>query len=642
MGKRTEKTDDKPTYEELKKENAILSRHYRAVVDNSMDAILLTSPEGKVFLANQAACDLFQMTEQEMIDGGRSVIIDKKDDRLSKALEEREKTGKFVGELNFKRKDGTIFPGEISSSIYKDADRQPLTSMVIRDVTERKKMETALQKSENLLSQAEDIAQMGSWEWDCENDIAYWSDGLFKIFKRSPEEGAPRFAEQSGLYKKESYKRLSSAVNECFNSGTPYEVEVHAIRSDGEIRICISRGRAEKNPKGRIFRLLGTFTDITERKHIEYALKESEAKYRTIFENAPLGIFRSTPEGRFIEVNPALAQLLGYDSPETVIREIHNIAEQIYVRTEERREIVEEQMSSQEVKHYLNHYRRADGTEFIANLYLKTIRDEKEKELYFEGIIEDVTKLKEQETKLQQYSRQLEEAIDIKDKFFGIVAHDLRNPFIAFLKGTEMLRENVHDSDSELIHTISQELYKSSQRLYNLLENLLTWSRIQRGEMVFTPKEIDVYSLANYICTLLTPNVQQKNIELLCSIPQGTVVHADYNMLQAVFSNLATNAIKFTNKGGRISIKALDKGEEVEFSVIDNGVGISDDKLKRLFKVGEQKISTEGTSEERGTGLGLILCKEFMDKHGGRIEVESKVGKGSTFKFTLPKRKTEW
>jgi signal transduction histidine kinase len=113
-------------------------------------------------------------------------------------------------------------------------------------------------------------------------------------------------------------------------------------------------------------------------------------------------------------------------------------------------------------------------------------------------------------------------------------------------------------------------------------------------------------------------------------------------MLQAVFSNLATNAIKFTNKGGRISIKALDKGEEVEFSVIDNGVGISDDKLKRLFKVGEQKISTEGTSEEWGTGLGLILCKEFMDKHGGRIEVESKVGKGSTFKFTLPKRKTEW
>ncbi|EAW36989.1 PAS domain S-box protein [Lyngbya sp. PCC 8106] len=176
------------------------------------------------------------------------------------------------------------------------------------DITDRKYAEMALQKSEKLLSQAEEIADMGSWEWDIENDIAYWSDGLFKIFQRSPQEGAPQWEKQSGFYKKESYEQLSRAVERCVQNGTPYEVEVQAIRSDGEIRTCISRGRAEKNGEGKIFRLFGTFNDITEQIKAEQALKKSETLLRNIINSSTDYIFVKDKNLKTILCNQQFAQ----------------------------------------------------------------------------------------------------------------------------------------------------------------------------------------------------------------------------------------------------------------------------------------------------------------------------------------------
>jgi len=176
------------------------------------------------------------------------------------------------------------------------------------DITDRKQAEMALQKSEKLLSQAEDIADMGSWEWDIENDIAYWSDGLFGIFKRSPQEGAPKWSQQSGFYQKESYERLSRAVELCVQNGTPYEVEVQAICSDGEIRTCISRGKVEKNYAGKIVRLLGTFNDITERVKMEQALKKSENLLRNIINSSTDYIFVKNKNLKTILCNQKFAQ----------------------------------------------------------------------------------------------------------------------------------------------------------------------------------------------------------------------------------------------------------------------------------------------------------------------------------------------
>lgn len=176
------------------------------------------------------------------------------------------------------------------------------------DITDRKYAEMTLQKSEKLLSQAEEIAAMGSWEWDIENDIAYWSDGLFKIFQRSPQEGAPQWEKQSGFYKKESYEQLSRAVETCVQNGTPYEVEVQAIRSDGEIRTCISRGMAEKNDEGKIFHLLGSFNDITEQIKAEQALKKSETLLRNIINSSTDYIFVKDKNLKTILCNQQFAE----------------------------------------------------------------------------------------------------------------------------------------------------------------------------------------------------------------------------------------------------------------------------------------------------------------------------------------------
>ncbi|MBD3274492.1 MAG: PAS domain S-box protein [Candidatus Marinimicrobia bacterium] len=186
--------DNKPTYEELEKrnrelqkQNDALDRYYRSVVDHSMDAILLTAPDGSVFFANQAACELFQMTQQEIIDGGRSALLDGDDERLPEALEEREKNGNFVGELNFKKKDGSIFPGEVSSVIYTDAEGHIFTSMIIRDITERKKMEEAIRESEELYrllaENSTDLITMFK-----NNEIVYVSPAIETILGYTPDE----------------------------------------------------------------------------------------------------------------------------------------------------------------------------------------------------------------------------------------------------------------------------------------------------------------------------------------------------------------------------------------------------------------------------------------------------------------------
>jgi PAS domain S-box-containing protein len=262
---------------------------------------------------------------------------------------------------------------------------------------------------------------------------------------------------------------------------------------------------------------------------------------------------------------------------------------------------------------------------------------EKDKPVRVDGITKDITAAKRAEQALIESKEQLKELNATKDKFFSIIAHDLKSPFNSMLGFSEILTENFDKYDShkqkQFIGFINQEL----QGTYKLLENLLYWSRSQRGTIEFNPELINVNGLVNETIGLLRLSSQNKFIQLTNEVPLDINVTADRDMLLTIFRNSISNAIKFTPKNGEIRVngkKDVDN-QFIEISVSDNGVGIAKERQSSLFDIGENK-STKGTENENGTGLGLILCKEFVEKHNGHIEVESEVGVGTKFIFSIP------
>lgn len=245
--------------------------------------------------------------------------------------------------------------------------------------------------------------------------------------------------------------------------------------------------------------------------------------------------------------------------------------------------------------------------------------------------------LMESEYNLKEANKDLKKSNSEKDKFFSIIAHDLKSPFSGLLGLLEMLDNNESDfTESERKDVIST-LYNSSKNVYSLINNLLEWSRMQQNSIQFSPEEVYVSDIITSVIELSEFKAKEKNISIINIIPDNTRITVDPMMIATVFRNLISNAIKFSNERTTITLEAEDLDEKFyEFSVIDEGTGIDDIIKNKLFKIDEH-ITNVGTNNESGTGLGLILCKEFINKHGGEIGVESEVGKGSRFYFTLPK-----
>ena len=254
----------------------------------------------------------------------------------------------------------------------------------------------------------------------------------------------------------------------------------------------------------------------------------------------------------------------------------------------------------------------------------------------------DVTDRKKAEQTLKESEEKLREINKAKDKFFSIIAHDLRNPFNTLLGFSEILNNNFEQYNTDEQKEYLGIIYKGIKNTYKLLENLLYWSRSQTGKIDFKPENVNLYLLVEETSQLLKQSAENKSIELINRIDKNIHIEADRRMFLIIIRNLFSNAIKFTPKGGKILIHSgliIDKKQEfVKISVTDNGVGISKKVQSKLFDISES-VSTKGTENEEGTGLGLILCKEFVEKHGGKIWVESEKGKGSTFSFIIPLRK---
>lgn len=253
------------------------------------------------------------------------------------------------------------------------------------------------------------------------------------------------------------------------------------------------------------------------------------------------------------------------------------------------------------------------------------------------GNLVDITERKNNEEALKSSENKLREINATKDKFFSIIAHDLKNPFNGILGFSNILKEEAKDMDLPTIQEYADMINRAATQVFRLLENLLSWARIQQGQIPFNPTTLSLKEVVDEATEALMENAHRKKIKIVDNIPEKLLVNADADMLKTILRNLVSNAVKFTAANGEIVLAADEKIDHVEISVKDNGKGMNKGNAEKLFKIDTNYI-TRGTEEEEGTGLGLILCREFVEKHHGNIWVESELDRGSTFKFTLPKQ----
>ncbi len=381
--------------------------------------------------------------------------------------------------------------------------------------------------------------------------------------------------------------------------------------------------------------------DITERRRVQQAIRESEEKFRNITENIDDFLYSfENSRGRLYPAfyTSSVEKITGYTNAEflndsrLVLKLVHPddlpsvkkklktiFRSRLQVSDEFELRIINRSGNIVWVRNKINLIRNADGS--IQKIY---------------GLISDITLRKKAEDEFKRSSENLLKLNEAKDRFISIVSHDLRTPFSSILGFTDLLL-----NDDELTEEEKKQyagyIQESSKSMLALVNSLLDWTRLQTGRIKFEPEKFDAESVVNEAVRVLQGSAIQKNIEIISSVKRDSIVFADKGLLLQAFNNLISNAIKFTRPGGQIIISSApsEKLRFLQFSVKDNGVGIDEENLKNLFRI-ETKFTSEGTSGEKGSGLGLSLVKEIVEKHGGQISVQSKPGEGSEFNFIIP------
>ncbi|MCF8357059.1 MAG: PAS domain-containing protein [Melioribacteraceae bacterium] len=251
------------------------------------------------------------------------------------------------------------------------------------------------------------------------------------------------------------------------------------------------------------------------------------------------------------------------------------------------------------------------------------------------GVIYDITEKRRAERALVESEKRLRDANATKDKFFSIISHDLKNPFTSLLGFSNILITDFESLENDEVKSFLNEIENAAKFAYSLLENILVWSRSQMGKMPFNPTRLDIQPMVNDVILRNSEKLDKKKIKVENGIKPKTVILSDRDMTVSVFQNLISNAIKFNKEEGTIKIKTKEKPGFLEFSIEDSGIGISKEDLNKLFRI-DVHYTEIGNSKERGTGLGLIICKEFVEKHGGKLSIESKESEWTRVTFSFP------
>jgi len=608
---------------------------YRSIIENSLCAFLQTIPETAVIEANQAAIDMFGYTLEEFRGMGRGDLMDTDDPNLHVFLETRRNFGKAAAELTGIRKSGERFPCSVSSSVYRDIQGGMVNSLMIIDITEKQKAENKIRMSEEQFRGAFEYSAIGMALFDIGGRCQKANQSLCSMLGYTEEElKALNFVDIT--YAEDVPRNLELLKELMEGQRESYHMEKRYLHKSGRPVWVILGVSILREATGQPIRLISQIQDITKIKEAEQATAISEEKFRKIFENTQDIYYRTDQNGIIIEISPSIEKYYG-DKRENIIG---HPAINFYYFKEDRDSIV--------------NVLRQDGSVIDFEVKLKT----KNSELRYasvnarliiedgqvvgsEGSIRDITLRKLQENELTSLNTELKALNTHREKLLSIVGHDLRNPVAASLKLAELAMMDVDDATKEDLLEYISKMEAGLQNANELLEDLLRWAKNQFNSLDFNPVCIEDVQLQVITCLKrLKPMAEAKQIELIEYVDEELKLYADRDMLDTIIRNLVSNAIKFTSRG-TVVVAASKRLSDVLFSVTDTGKGMPESIINQLWKKSSH-YSTYGTSGEKGTGLGLELCLDFVKKHRGKIWVESNVGHGSRFYFTIPIKKLSY
>lgn len=617
------------TFEKLSENELIaFAKKSRAILDASTNGILLMDMQGNIIDANQLLTH-FMGLEKEQLMGVHIFDILPESFKLENQtlFEEIKNSGnKYSGETFLNRRwiSYKVMPlsvGGMSNG-----------AIVVfgRDITLEKHAKEGLMKAlkadkenkdflEQLINSIPDI--IGIQERD--HRIIRYNSAGYRFLGLTPEQVVGKKCHELIGSRNEC---IPCASHESHTTKSPAFVERFFPEKDIWFDI---RSYPVLDDNGEIKFIIEHLRDITELKKSQNELTDSRKRYWDLFNSSAAGILLGSAAGIIIEANEYFCQMTGYSREELIGRHISQslFTEESLLQSPFRFDVLLKGKSVSSKRDL----RTANGSIVPIEMFTRIMPDKTYQSIYY-----DLTERKLAEEEISRQNQELKTLNAEKDRLFSIIAHDLRSPFTAILGLTEMISDEFDSMDRDDIKDILKELHKSANNLYSLLDNLLEWAMIRRNKKPFNPTEIVLKNVVTYSVQTLLENARAKSINVYIDIEENLKVYADINMLEVVVRNLFSNATKFTYNDGQIIISAKQTSDdEMSLCVSDTGMGMPPEMLMKIFSVSDRN-NRRGTNGEPSSGLGLLLCKDFVEKNGGSISAESIDGKGSTFSFTIP------
>jgi len=504
------------------------------------------------------------------------------------------------------------------------------------EISERSRLNDALALAERDNRAIIDAVRDIIFETDIEGTVMFLSAAWQHItgFEVERSRGGNLFSmfhPQDQEKQRNDFEMLVRGQKQAYRAFTRLRITDGTFRA---VELAVSMIRQDENKN---LRVVGTITDVEERRRAERALAEAEKKYRTIVENAAGGLYQLTPEGMYLSANPAMARILGYASPEEMLRRIKNASGMVYPDKGARNAFIKTLVTQEQIFGYESQILRQDEQKIWVRENIRVVKDEQQNVMYFEGSMEDITKRKEADLALMEAKIQSDMASRAKSEFIANMSHELRTPLNAIIGFSDIMQREVMGAlGQDAYKEYSIDINKSGRGLLKIINEILDISRIETGNHDLNESEFVFEGVVQSTIELYDSRLKEKHIDLINHCTKLPHMVGEELSVKQVVGNIYSNAIKYTPNGGRITLFTnYDTDGTFRFSITDTGVGMGSDEIKKaLSPFGQLDNSLDRSSS--GVGLGLSLSKAIMDVHEGSVEILSEKSIGTTVTLIFP------